>query len=218
MRIHIRTTPSKKTVPYDHLPKIVGAINKWMGDNKQHDGLSLYSFSHLQKGKANKKGLDFPDGTYWFFSIWDHIVLKDMVQGIKNDPEIAYGLKVTDVILQENPDFTNTKRFSLASPIFIKRTIDNKAKHYLYLDEEAGKYLEETLFNKMKLVGLEDKYLSIRFDNDYQNPKTKLITYKGIKNKASLCPVIIHGKPETKLFAWTVGIGNSTGIGFGALV
>jgi CRISPR/Cas system endoribonuclease Cas6 (RAMP superfamily) len=29
--------------------------------------------------------------------------------------------------------------------------------------------------------------------------------------------VIIEGKPETKLFAWDVGIGNSTGIGFGAI-
>jgi CRISPR/Cas system endoribonuclease Cas6 (RAMP superfamily) len=31
------------------------------------------------------------------------------------------------------------------------------------------------------------------------------------------CPIIIKGKPETKLFAWNVGLGNSTGIGFGAI-
>jgi CRISPR-associated endoribonuclease Cas6 len=44
-----------------------------------------------------------------------------------------------------------------------------------------------------------------------------MIIYKGIANKANWCPVIIKGRPETKLFAWNVGLGNSTGIGFGAI-
>ena len=39
----------------------------------------------------------------------------------------------------------------------------------------------------------------------------------GIKNKASICPVIVKGTSEQIAFAWNVGVGNSTGIGFGAL-
>lgn len=44
-----------------------------------------------------------------------------------------------------------------------------------------------------------------------------LIDYRGVKNKASWCPIRIIGNAETKLFAWNAGIGNSTGIGFGAI-
>ena len=69
----------------------------------------------------------------------------------------------------------------------------------------------------MKKIGLIDKTLSIQFEANYPNSRTKKITYKGVQNRANWCPVIIEGKPETKLFAWNVGLGNSTGIGFGAI-
>ena len=71
----------------------------------------------------------------------------------------------------------------------------------------------------MHEVALEDdETLAIHFDTSYEKKKLEaLIHYHDIGNKASLCPVIIHGKPETKHFAWEVGIGNSTGIGFGAI-
>jgi CRISPR-associated endoribonuclease Cas6 len=69
----------------------------------------------------------------------------------------------------------------------------------------------------MKLAGIEDNGLSIKFDTDYPRASTKMLNYNGIKNRASWCPVFIEGEPETKLFAWNVGLGNSTGIGFGAI-
>lgn len=78
--------------------------------------------------------------------------------------------------------------------------------------------MKETLVNKMHVAGLEeDDTLDIRFDTSYHKKKLKLVRYNAIGNKASLCPVVIHGKPETKHFAWEVGIGNCTGIGFGAI-
>ncbi|MGN9307593.1 CRISPR-associated endoribonuclease Cas6 [Enterococcus faecium] len=55
------------------------------------------------------------------------------------------------------------------------------------------------------------------FDRTYYAAKTKLVYYKNIGNKTSICPVIIEGTPEQIAFAWNVGVGNSTGIGFGAL-
>jgi CRISPR-associated endoribonuclease Cas6 len=70
----------------------------------------------------------------------------------------------------------------------------------------------------MKLAGLsEDSSLRIQFDTSAVGIRTKLIDYRGIKNRVSLCPVIVEGKPETQVFAWNVGLGSSTGIGFGAI-
>jgi CRISPR-associated endoribonuclease Cas6 len=121
------------------------------------------------------------------------------------------------VTIKTNPDLTHKTLFRCASPIFIRRDEDGRDIHYTYKDENAGKLLEETLRHKMKLAGLDDDdSLKIRFDTS-SAAKIKLIDYRGMKNRANLCPVIIEGKPETKVFAWNVGLGNSTGIGFGAI-
>jgi CRISPR-associated endoribonuclease Cas6 len=69
----------------------------------------------------------------------------------------------------------------------------------------------------MAEVGLEDDTLEISFDKAYHKAGSKMVNYNGTMNKCSWCPVIIKGKPETKLFAWNVGLGNSTGIGLGAI-
>ena len=108
--------------------------------------------------------------------------------------------------------------FNCASPILIKRKLaDGSIKQFNFSDAEANQYLKETLLSKMREAGLEDDTLDIRFDTSYNKKKLKLVRYHGIGNKGSICPVIIKAKPETKLFAWNVGLGNSTGIGFGAI-
>ena len=58
----------------------------------------------------------------------------------------------------------------------------------------------------------------MRFDENYSNPKIKGTFYKKHKKKGSICPVIIEVSPESIAFAWNVGIGNNTGMGFGALI
>lgn len=55
------------------------------------------------------------------------------------------------------------------------------------------------------------------FVMEYPKKKIKTIYYNGIGNRTSWCPVRIQGKPETKVFAWATGIGNSTGAGFGSI-
>ena len=92
-------------------------------------------------------------------------------------------------------------------------------KFYFYDDRESNDLITETLKHKMWEAGLpDDDTLKVEFDLSYMNKKKKLVTIHGIKNKASMCPVIIHGRPESKLFAWTVGLGNGTGISLGAVI
>jgi len=69
----------------------------------------------------------------------------------------------------------------------------------------------------MQIAGIKDETFNIRFESSYAKAGTKKVTYNGIENRASWCPAIIEGNAETKLFAWNVGLGNSTGIGFGAI-
>ncbi|MDD4227549.1 MAG: CRISPR-associated endoribonuclease Cas6 [Mariniphaga sp.] len=217
MRIYIKIQTTSKTIPFDHQPLLTGTIHKWLGWNNEHAKMSLYSFSQLSGGKVKTEGLKFERGTSFFFSSYDETLIKKMVSGIQSEPEMFYGLIVSEIIIQEDPDLTARNLFRVASPIFIKRRVGEKIDHILFNDSRANTCLKETLTNKMNKAGIVDESLDIRFDSSYYRAGTKKITYNGVQNRANWCPVIIEGKPKTKLFAWNVGLGNSTGVGFGAI-
>jgi len=223
MRIHIKTSPSKQTIGYNHLHLLTGTLHKWFGNNDFHNAVSLYSFSNFVGGQAGRNGLDFPNGASFFVSCWDNNMAKLLIKGIQDDPEMFFGLKAVELVLQETPDLTNKTYFQLGSPVYIQRNLESgRKKFYFFNDAESPTLLQETLSTKMKAAGLpEDESLKISFDTNYHRKGTKKIDYKRgnkiTELRASWCPVIIEGKPETKQFAWNVGIGNSTGIGFGAI-
>ncbi len=218
MRIHLRISRSKEIVPFNYQTILTGALHKWIGSNYLHDDrLSLYSFSWFSGGTALKQGLSFENGAHFFISAHDQQLVKKIIQGVRENPEIAFGLAVNELIIQEDPKFEYEQMFTAASPIFIKRSIDGKERHYEYHEKESSILLTETLQNKLRKANLDEKGVSVRFNLDYSSPRTKVIYYNRIGNKANICPVIIKGTPEQILFAWNVGLGNSTGIGFGAI-
>ena len=217
MRIHLKLSNNKTTLPFNYQPYLVGAFHKWLGKNAEHGELSLYSFSWLSNGKIQKNGFEFPDGTNWFISAHDETLIKKIIIGIQNDPEIKFGLTVKEILLNETPNFTNAERFKVASPVFIKRNTSEGIKFYFYNDADSPKLLTETLKHKLEKAGIENSNVEVTFDKLYPNPTTKKSNYNGIDNKGSVCPIIITGSQEQITFAWNVGVGNSTGIGFGAL-
>lgn len=218
MRIRLKTTPNTEPVPFEYQPKLVGTIHKWLGNNSIHGNLSLYSFSWLNEGRKEGNALSFHHGATMFISFYDECFIRKIIKTILAKPDMFCGMSVTDIIIEDEPQFLHRELFYCASPILIKRILDNgEIKQYTFNDVEANQYLKETLLSKMREAGLEDETLDIRLDLTCVRKKTKLVHYRGIGNKANWCPVIIKAKPETKCFAWNVGLGNSTGIGFGAL-
>lgn len=217
MRIHLNVQNNESYIPFNHQNLLTGTIHKWIGKNNEHGKISLYSFSQLKGGKATQMGLKFSDYTSFFISAYDPMFLKKIIRGIQEDPKMFNGLIVKDVIIQEDPDFTKREIFYSASPIFIKRKLDDKIEHILYNDPRANSCLKESLLTKMKIAGITDDSLQLKFIENDPSACTKKINYKEIENRASWCPIIIDANPLTKLFAWNVGLGNSTGIGFGAI-
>jgi len=221
MRVYLKLSPPKGLIPYNYQHLLTGVIHKWLGSNKEHGDISLYSFSNLMNASPEKEGLSFNSGSSFFFSSFDSSLIQKLLSGIQEKPEMFEGFKVEEAILKKDPDFNNQEYFYTASPIFIKRRNGNHIDHITYLDKKANEFLTETLRTKMKKVGILDSSMEIKFDMDYPKSKTKIIHYwngkNEIKNKTNICPVYIKGNNETKVFAWNVGLGNSTGIGFGAL-
>ena len=217
MRLHFLLSPSKQIVPFDYQHFLIGTFHKWMGWNTIHDEISLYSLSWLQGGKMVKNGFDFINGAKWFVSSWDEEIGKQLIINAMKNPEVCCGMYVREIQIQDTPEFGSKERFVASSPIFIRKYDENrKAIHLTYKDNDADKYLSETMNKKIKTAGMNYE-VKVSFDKNYYAPKTKLVKINDVENRASFCPVIIEGEPEAVKFAWNVGVGHSTGCGFGAL-
>ncbi len=127
------------------------------------------------------------------------------------------GINVTDVHIENPPQFSNVQKFLMASPVLVKVKDDNSIRHVTIEDEDFEEKLTVSFKNKLEKAGISSKELTIQLDPDSSFRTTKLVDYKGIKNRASLAPIVICGNQEQIEYAWSAGIGNSTGIGFGAL-
>lgn len=219
MRLYLKLSSNKEVVPFDYQQKLIGVVHRWLGNNDIHDGISLYSFSWLHNGIITKSGFEFNNGARWYISFYENRYTKKLIAAILKDPETICGMHVEDVTIEEFMEPRNGDLFMLGSPIFIKRpTPEGGSKFYTFENVESENLMKETLLHKMEVAGLEpDETLSIQFDTTYSKKKVKMATIHGIKNKCSMCPVIIKGKPQTIEFAFNVGIGNLTGSGFGSI-
>lgn len=218
MRLYLKLTRNKEIIPFNYQPFLTGALHKWIGSgNEEHDSLSLYSFSWLQSVEAKSKGINLTRDSYFFISAYSDSLIKCIVKGILSDPSVCFGSSVYDIQIAEDRQFSNMEKFLVASPVFIKRRFSDEEKHITYNDNRSGDFLTETLKRKLAIKNLSTEGLNVRFDSAYANPQTKVIRYKEVGNRANICPVIISGTPQQLAFAWNVGVGNNTGIGFGAL-
>lgn len=219
MRLHLNTTANNELIPFNYQQKLVGVLHKWLGeDNDEHGEVSLYSFSWLRGTKKEENGLVCPRGAKWFVSFYDEEKARMVLKSIRENPEMFSGLYITEIIIEETPNLSHRDLFYVGSPILVKRMDEKGVHEYGYNDAEANIQMTETLRNKMIKAGLEpDDSLEIKFDLTFEKKRQKLMWYRNISNMANVCPIIIKGKESTKQFAWNVGVGNCTGIGFGSI-
>lgn len=226
MRLNLTLSPNTEPVPFNHLHKLTGTLHKWLGpDNDLHDGISLYSFGWLHRGKAANGHLNFPNGSRWNISFHETAMAKAVLRGILQDPTIFAGMEVKQVKERQPPSFGPEYRFKTdKSPILARRQREDGGRdHLLWSNSKADEVLTHTLRRKLHVAGLgayADEVM-VRFDRDYEGAREKVARINTDKaevaHKGSICPVIVEGPPEAVQFAWTVGIGGLTGSGFGAL-
>lgn len=220
MRAYFRLTANTEPVPFDYQHSIIGAVHRLLGNNDIHDNISLYSFSWLDGGMREGDALNFPRGASWFISAHDTAFVNEFINMTLKHPEFICGMEIANVRTVSAPQFHMRQRFMVASPVLVRCEIENnRVKHYTYNDEQSSIILTQTLKHKMDAAGLGDFSGSVKveFDRSYEKAKTKLANIKGVSSRASLCPVIVQGHCKAVGFAWNVGIGNSTGCGFGAV-
>lgn len=218
MRVYLRLRRNIQTIPFNYQELLTGTIHKWIGqDNEFHGESGHYSFSWLQNTKANKNGIDLKKDAYFFISSRNENLLKKIIKSILEDPEMFNGISVIDIQIQNTPEFTSSENFLMASPVLLKEKQDDEIRHITLIDDDFEEALTNNLKRKLDKVGIGSEGVIVNLDPETSYRQTKLVSYKGIKNKTSLAPITIMGTPEQIAFAWTNGLGNSTGIGFGAL-
>lgn len=220
MRIYLKLSRNKELIPFNNQHLLTAALHRWLGkDNEMHDKQSLYCFSWLQHVTTGAKGISLTGDSYFFISSCDDEFVKKVIRGIMKDPYAFCGSSVVDIQLKDAPDFENSQRFMLSSPILLKQKVEGerKTKYLTYDEADFEEVLTINLKNKMLLANINSDGVDVKLDMTFEKKHTKLIDYKGILNKVNMCPVIISGTPEQIAFAWSVGLGYSTGIGFGSL-
>ena len=218
MRIYLSLEQNNRIVPYNYQNLLTGAIHKWLGkDNSEHGQTGVLSFSWLQNTKATKEGINLSNNSFLFISAWDDSIIKKIVSGILDDPTMFCGIKVNGVQIANAPEFENSTRFLMASPVLLKWRDDGDLRYVTIEDEDFEEQLNINFKNKLQNAGLDTEGIKISIDPNSTYRQTKMVTYNGIKNRTSLVPIVIEGTTEQISFAWSVGLGNSTGIGFGAL-
>jgi len=218
MRIYLRLTKNTKLVPFNYQELLTGTIHKWIGRNNEIHGVpNRYSFSWIQNTRANKNGLNLLNGAHFFISSNDEFLIKRIIKSILDDPEMFNGISVYDVLIKETPNFNATESFLMASPVLLKERDGDKTRHVTLKDPDFEQVLTENLKRKLEWSGINPTGVAVKLNPETFFRQTKLVTYKGVKNRVSFAPIIIEGDPEQIAFAWNQGLGNSTGIGFGAL-
>jgi len=223
MKIQLKLSPNIQPVPFNHLHQLVGGLHKWLGPNEEHgQGLSLYSFGWLQGGEKIGRSLHFPHGATLDVSFFDEQRGWELAKGILKDPTWNYGMRVLEANEMPIPGLGERSRFQVSSPVMLRERRTDGSRRYILWDEadHAEEALTRIFRKKMQVAGVSGPHLEsrMRFAPANSHPKTKLVHYRQVKHKSSICPIEVEGTPEAALFAWLTGAGESTGSGFGALV
>jgi CRISPR-associated endoribonuclease Cas6 len=229
MKLKIDFSPNTKVVPFDYISKLNGYLHNVLGEkNKYHDDISLYSTSFLHNGKISKdkKSLYFKNGAVWYVSSPDNKFIADFISNIYNHLDFAFGMKLLSVnkIDDVSYDLSNKYIFYTKSPILLKGKDTSgilKNIYYTYDDEISSDIMKDIVINKSSKMGYNFKRedFNLYFNTSYINKKIKFINVKGIINKSSACPVVLETSNKDIVdFVYNVGVGHSTGSGFGFLL
>lgn len=216
MRLKIFLTMPTEKVPVNNLDMLISFIHKCLGkNNKYHDAFSKYCISSLQGGKLDKDGfLSFDNSEpYIIVSSIDNEFIETFVKGL-------YETKATVMSMSFNrleiPPLTIQKYYDnvmTISPILLKNKSDRKIT---FEDPEWLDLLNQKTVAKLKNVGIEDPTFKIELRSP-DKAKRKLVWVGDVFNPSSMVSLKITGTKKAREAVYNMGLGNSTGCGFGAV-
>jgi CRISPR-associated endoribonuclease Cas6 len=214
MKLKIILTKPNINIPINNQKELNSFIHRCLGkDNEWHDKFSDYSISSLQGGKLINNYLIFDDYPYIICNTDNISLITKLLQGL-NENHSIFDMKFKKVEITEVKVNKFYDKVVTISPILLKDVKTNTK--LTYKDGNWLSLLIKQSKSKLLKCGIEDDTFDIKIRNILK-AKTKTIYVGDVFNPTTMISLIIYGKPKTRQILYNMGLGNSTGSGFGSI-
>ena len=216
-RIRINLTYPTTDVPVNNQHQMNGFIFSSFGENcKYHDRFSDYSISSLQGGtlKDDKKTLEFKNDNPHFYVSGNNEFIEFAIKRFMFSDASFFGMKVKN--LDSNFDFNVNEKFDniiTISPVLVKV---KGGKKLTIEDDEWLECLIDNCKKKLEYLGIIDDTFRIEVVNK-EKAKKKSIMVGDVFNPSTMVRLKVFGKKDTRRTLYCLGLGGSTGSGFGSI-
>ena len=221
MRIKLLLSATNNELPINNQHIVNSFIHRALGkNNKFHDSKNDYSISSLQGGKwiKNTRNISFKNGGYILITSLNKEFLDNIMIGLYTTP-FYEDIKVNGLEFIDEKFVDGWNYFVTLSPFIIKKYSSKKDYTFNTLnDENFEQLVKNYLINKLLKINskldLSDFNVVIP---KHDNHKTVNTMVKNVKNIANSCHINIYTNKKVAELLYNIGIGQSTGCGFGTI-
>jgi len=217
MRIKIKLSGTLNKLPINNQHIVNGFFHKLIGENnKYHDSFSDYNVSSLRGGKfIGNNEISFKDGGYIMVSTHDMEIMQLLVIGMLKYKKFHKDINIDGFdYLPNEKYYDGWNYFKTLSPILLKKNNTFSTIN----DKDFVENLKNQTIRKLKAIN--SKINLNAFDiiiKKHPAHKVKSVLIKNVINHATQCQLDIKCTKEVAQLLYDVGIGNSTGSGFGMI-
>tara|TARA_R100000908_G_scaffold46819_1_gene23000 strand:+ start:4313 stop:4999 length:687 start_codon:yes stop_codon:yes gene_type:complete len=217
MRLKIKLKKTNKELPINNQHIVAGYVHNLLGrDNEYHNSVSNYCISTVI-GKLNKKtsSLMFSDNPCFYVTSEDAKFLNKIItQAFSNKHKFYDGFEFEDFEFVHELFNNKFNRFNTLTPVLLK---DDNDKEVTIKDKGYDKILVNNTIKK--LSNYNPKLDLSKFDMEIKHINKKYIPLKNGKApcNASVIMVDVKANQEVAETLYNIGLGKSTGYGFGTL-
>ena len=221
MRLKILLSSTNNELPINHQDLVNSFIHRTLGkDNEYHDIKSDYSVSSLQGGTwvRGTKNISFKNGGYITISSLDEKFINNILISLYATA-FYDDIKVVGIEFVDEQFYNGWNHFVTLSPFLIKKYSSKKDYGFHTLDDENfEEEVKAYLLNKITKINpkLDLSDFDVKIPQHGNHKSTKVIV-KNVVNIANSCHINIHTNRKVAELLYNIGIGQSTGSGFGTI-
>jgi CRISPR-associated endoribonuclease Cas6 len=209
------------SIPFKNQREVNGFIYNRLFDRDEeiHSSFSPYSISGLQGLVASddKKCLvPVMEPYIQVSSASDDItnrIVAGVIKSINSKNKVLFGRRVTHIVCEDDSKVGKTYDvIKTLSPVLLIKD----GRKLTCRDEGWETVLTEHCKRKLSNNGILDETFRIEFSKP-ENIKVKNIFVGEVFNPCTSFVATVYGKPKTRKLLYSLGIGGSTGSGFGAV-
>lgn len=215
MKIKLIFSPSNLPFNESTQNAVNSCIHRMFGkDNKCHNSFSNYAVSSLFGGVIVDGKMTYPNGAHFYFSSHDD-ELNEKVMYKAIDGIDMHDMKLISINFEDFKPHSDYDIVRTISPILLK----DKDRIITYKDSDFIDVLTKKSKLKLKYDGFTDKEINslVIEPFHFENARLKFPKVHNIVNKSSQVMLIIKGDKAMRKALYEMGLGNSTGSGFGSI-